>query len=214
MEDCVERDHERLAAFEGKAFLAYELRVDERLECLGLVERFQHAAVESGVLAVSAGAAFHAAHDPFTDLAVVDVLKLRAERGAVNFTKALDHFAERHGASVLEIAGGNHLVHFALVESKRGGLKRGIQSRRWRNGIEMSAGVAQRAVGAHKLIHPRLKRRSGQTGCLFLLLDDAAFETEFEAFKKSGPIRGNRLPVVQPALVEFVDHRLVSTGGD
>ena len=130
LKNRVESDHERFAAFEGEAFLTDELRVDERLESLGLVERLQHTAVQGGVVAVRSGAVFHAAHHPLADLAVMDVLELRAERGAVGFAERFDHLAEPEGASVLEIAGGDHLIHLGLAESKRGGLEGGIQSRR------------------------------------------------------------------------------------
>ena len=214
LENRVEGDHERLAAFEGEAFLTDEFRVDERLESFGLVERLQHAAVEGGVVAVRSGAVFHAAHHPLADLAVMDVLELRAERGAVGFAERFDHLAEREGASVLEIAGGDHLIHLGLAEPEGRGFERGIQSRSGRDRVEMRAGVADRAVGAHEFVHLGLERRSGQAGAFFLFLDDASFEAEFEAFKKSGPIGGNRAPVLEPALVEFVDHRLVGTGGD
>ena len=78
----------------------------------------------------------------------------------------------------------------------------------------MRASVADRAIGAHEFVHLGLERGGGQADTLFLFLDDASFEAEFEAFKKSGPIGGNGAPVLEPALVEFVDHRLVGTGGD
>ena len=194
-ENRIEGNHERLAAFEGEAFLADEFRVDERLEGFGLVEGFQHAPVQGGIIAIRAGAVFDFVHHPLADFRIVDVFELRTERGAVSLAKALDHLPKREGAAVLEIAGRHHLAHLGLAETECGGLESRIQGRRGRNGIQMRASVADCPIGAHEFVHPRLERRGEQARALFLLLDNASFEAELEALKKGSPIGGNRAPV-------------------
>ena len=88
----------------------------------------------------------------------MDVLELRAECGAVGFAEGFDHLAEREGASVLEIAGGDHFVHLSFAKPECSGLKSWIQRRRGQDRIQVRAGVADRAVGAHEFIHLGLER--------------------------------------------------------
>src|SRR5690606_14006096 len=100
LQDLIEQRDQRLAALEGEALLADELRLQERLECLGLVELAQHAQLlgVARLLVLD----FELLLEPTTLLRILDVHVLDAERAAIGVAQHAEDVAELHHALAAE----------------------------------------------------------------------------------------------------------------
>ena len=78
----------------------------------------------------------------------------------------------------------------------------------------MRCGVADGPVGGDQGVNAGLEGRGSDSRCGGLLLFFQTGKPEFKALEKGGPVRGHRMPVGLPALVHFVDQRLVCTSGN
>ncbi len=163
-EDRFEQRHERLAAFERKAFLADVARVQKPLERFRREQVGKDAALDGGFGRGHFGPGLDAVAHPVAHVRGADVHELRADRAGVDALERGEHFAQAHGLAAHEIARGYDLIEVAFreaegFEGQERLLGRGVLER-----VELGEGVAERAVGRHGVIDAALAREVGLAG--------------------------------------------------
>ena len=217
----VERDDERLTAFEREALVALVFRVQELLEFLGLEELAVNLPLDGRVVLCPIHAIFHAVAHPVPDLRVLDVHELRADRVAVNALQLGDHVAELHRLAVAEKFRRDGRVEVLLGEAQLLQRQHRIFRRLGRKRIELRDGVPERAICVNKSLDAGLQRsgcdaarvadgRGARNGSAIPVRLRAA---EFKPFEKCSPIWGYGIGILTPKFVIVVDQRLVPTGG-
>src|SRR5690606_8019318 len=106
---------QRLAALEGEPLLTDELRLQERLERLGLVELAENAQllVVAGLLVLDLDLLL----EPTTLLGILDVHVLDAERAAVRVAEHTEDVAQLHHALAAEAAGDELAIQVPECEA-------------------------------------------------------------------------------------------------
>ena len=159
LKDRIEREHERLTAFERKALLTHKFRMDEGLESFRLIKFTKDIAVHLGKLTGSASTALNAIGHPFAHGRILYVSEFHAEGFTIGLPKPSDHLLERHLTALLEVSRRHCLVQIGIPQSKFRRLQTGKQRRGFRQRIQMCGGVPDRAISFHQQIHTGLEWR-------------------------------------------------------
>jgi hypothetical protein len=217
-EDRIQDDHERLRALKRKAFLPHVASVEKGLERLGFEERAKDGELRLARSLVFVRPGFQAVPDPVADARVLDVLKFRADRIGINIFEQRDHVAQRHLAAVEKEFRGNLEVEVLFAKSKLAQTEERILRTFVGQRIEPGDGVPEGAVSVDEPIDSRLERtftylRRGlrrRRGRAVTMIQIA----QLESFKKCGPAGIERLRVLLPTPVIFLEQIEVQTGGE
>jgi len=125
-EDGVEGDHEAFTAFEGEAFLAFALGVEELFEGFCLPEPLEDIFAGFGGRVGEVDAGFDAGLEPVADFGVIDVGVFEADAVAVGFSETGDHVAELGAAALIVEHGFDFCGEVAFGEVEFGEAEFGL----------------------------------------------------------------------------------------
>ena len=123
-QDVVEQRDQGLAALEGEALLAHELRLEELLEGLGADEGAQDVALRVGGGGLVR--ALDALLDPRALLGILDVHVLDADRARVGVVQAREDVAQQHLVGAAETAGGEGAIQVPHAQAVGGNIEVGV----------------------------------------------------------------------------------------
>jgi hypothetical protein len=213
LDDGVERGDGGLATLQGEALLADVFRVEEFLEELGLVDAAQDADFERlGEGGLVAGG-LHALLEPAAGILVLDVGVFDPDMAAVDLVERRENVAELHLAAAGEVADVEHRVEVGVAEAEVRECELGRGRGRVAERVEVRLDVADRAIGVDEVIDAGLlggvdDRAGGRAG------RGLPVAAEGEALEERAPRRIDRVGVVEPALVIFLDDAGIGAFGN
>ena len=144
-QDVVEQRDQGLAALEGEALLAHELRLEELLEGLGANESAQDM-----TLCVGGGGlvrALDALLDPRALLGVLNVHVLDADRARVGVVQAREDVTQQHLVRVAEAAGGEGAIQVPHAQAVGRQIEVGVATHAVGQRVGVGGEMAARTVG-------------------------------------------------------------------
>ena len=154
LQDLVEEGDQRLAALEAEALLADVLRLQERLERLGLVQLLQHAQllVVRGLLVLDLDVVL----EPATLIGILDVHVLDADRAAVRVAQHPEDVAKLHHALAAEAAGDELAVEVPEGQTVLLDLEVGVGALDVLERVDVGHEVAANPEGVDELVNAGL----------------------------------------------------------
>ena len=161
--------------------------------------------------------ALHAVSQPATDGEVHDVHELDADVVAIGLLEEGQDVAERAWAATAERAGVEYRIEVGLAEAEGGEGEVRVFFGGQAEGIEMSEGVAEGAVGEEEVVDPSLGKNVAEFGGGTAVGGGGAgaggwaeLATEFKAFEESPPGGIDGGSIGFPGFVEFLEEGSVA----